>query len=715
MIEDQPLEATGKKPDLKLICAELQQASTDAGTHRDRMAQAYDWWQAEWDGLTCDGKNWLKAGNTGFPYDGAWDSRLRTCGAIVADHVTLGKTAFWSAKIQARSSRPLMYGRQRNVMQKVLDYEIYTNMRPELNREVPMTLNWRYAYGSSLLSVMWEQHRNKEDIPITLDHLGQLSQMTGSMEILNMLMDRDKDSDTELLKFFQSLSPILDTDTAKNILQELRTTGQSAIPVAQLVINKPRWSARRFMIDVIIPAETSDIQKSRFVNDRELVSETELEDRIVTDGYDPDFVDEAVKHKGEFASWYPQIGFYSPANDSNRDLIELNHFYYLTVHKTVPCVYRTVFNEAVYNNWKSSDLCASHGPFSYKHRQYPYVVMRRSYADRPILSSIGIPQESYTDEQNMKVQQDGLCNRTDLIHRPPMIVPRSRQDAIRNEFGPGATMTVSRPNEIGWMPLPPMDQTPVAVMTFIQQRLNNRYKIEGEVDPEMKAMRRQENANDVLGEFELAIEQTLQLCQQFLDDETIQRIAGNLNAPWEFSSADIQGKYEVSATIDVRMWDEEYSQKKLQMMGQAMSFNQAGNVDMSGMMKLALEMIDPDAADVIVQSDEIATDRETQDEINAIATIMSGIDAKLPQFGNFQLRLQTLLQSTLQSQNPMMIQRLQAAPDSQEMLQNRAEYFQNQIQQYQVNPQIGRSLATSTFNPRQPAAMTKRAYATGAS
>jgi hypothetical protein len=714
--DEEILEETGEKPNLTLICNELQQASTDSGTYRDRMGQAYDWWQSEWDGMSFDGRTWTKCGNTGFPYEGAWDSRLRTCASIVADHVTIGKTAFWNAKIQARSSRPLIYGRQRNVMQKVLDYEIYTQMKAELNREIPMLMNWRFAYGASLSSVMWEQRRNKEEMPISLALLGQLAQMTGSMQILEMLLDTRKERDKELVKFFQSLSPIMDTDEARTIIQELRTTGQSAIPVAQLVVNKPRWLARRFMIDVIIPSETSDIQTARFINDRELVNEVELEDRITTDGYDPDFVNEAVQHKGEFASWYPQVGLYSPASDSNRDLIELNHFYYRTIHKGTPCVYRTVFNEAVSNNYKTKDLAASHGPFSYKHRQYPFVVFRRSYADRPILSSVGIPHESYTDEQNMKVQQDGLCNRTDLIHRPPMIVPPSRKEAVRSEFGPGATMTVSRPNEIGWMPLPPMDQTPVAVMTFIQSRLNDRYKIQGaDVDPEIKSMRRQEIANDVLGEFELAIEQTLQLCQQFLDDETVQRIAGNLGAPWEFTSADIQGKYEVSATIDVRMWDEDYANKKLQMMGQAMTFNQAGNVDMSGMMKLALEMIDPDAADVIVQSDEIAADRETQDEEAAIAKILTGIDAKLPQFGNFQLRLQTLLQATLQSQNPLMMQRLQAAPDSQEMLKNRAEYFTNQIQQYQKNPQIGRSLATSTFNPREPAAMTKRAYASGVS
>ena len=46
----------------------------------------------------------------------------------------------------------------------------------------------------------------------------------------------------------------------------------------------------------------------------------------------------------------------------------------------------------------------------------------------------------------------------------------------------------------------------------------------------------------------------------------------------------------------------------------------------------------------------------------------------------------------------MMAKRLQAAPDSVEMLKKRAEFYQNQIQQYQNNPQIGRTLATRAFS-----------------
>jgi hypothetical protein len=133
------------------------------------------------------------------------------------------------------------------------------------------------------------------------------------------------------------------------------------------------------------------------------------------------------------------------------------------------------------------------------------------------------------------------------------------------------------------------------------------------------------------------------------------------------------------------------------LIGQAMAFKQEGLL-----FRMAIEAIDPDAADAIAQ-DQVspaAMEKEKQDELNAIAQAMSGIEPPLPMMANNQLRLQVLAQNTLQSANPMMGQRLQMAPDAQEILKKRAQFFMNQIQQTTQNPTIGRALSTSTFQPK---------------
>jgi hypothetical protein len=53
------------------------------------------------------------------------------------------------------------------------------------------------------------------------------------------------------------------------------------------------------------------------------------------------------------------------------------------------------------------------------------------------------------------------------------------------------------------------------------------------------------------------------------------------------------------------------------------------------------------------------------------------------------------------------MQRVQGDQVAQKRLQSRVEFFQNQIQQFQANPQIGRTLATNSMNPSQPGAVSQ--------
>jgi len=248
------------------------------------------------------------------------------------------------------------------------------------------------------------------------------------------------------------------------------------------------------------------------------------------------------------------------------------------------------------------------------------------------------------------------------------------------------------------MPLPPADATPVAVIRMVQERLNRRYPLFGtELDPDLKTLYRSEAGQETLGIMSLALEQTFQLMQQYEVPEEVAEVVGQLARPFPVSREEIQGKHEITATVDMRMLDQEYAANKMALIGQAMAFKQEGLL-----FRMAIEAIDPDAAEAIAQ-DQVspaAQEKERQDELNAIAQAMSGIEPPLPMMANYQLRLQVLSEATLQSQNPMMSQRLLQAQDSQEILKKRGQFFMNQLQQTTQNPQIGRALSTRTFQPK---------------
>jgi len=241
-----------------------------------------------------------------------------------------------------------------------------------------------------------------------------------------------------------------------------------------------------------------------------------------------------------------------------------------------------------------------------------------------------------------------------------------------------------------------MDQTPVIVMQMVQQRLDRRYPITGgEVDPEIKALNRQQITSETNAEFELALEQTVQLMQQYETDEDVARVAGG--EPWEYSRKDIQGQYEVSAAVDINLIDVERAGAKLDMLAKLMPFKDSGGM----VFNAAANIVDPDLADALGkdQMSPTAMQKEKDSEYNAISQILSGIEAIKPMMANNQFRLQTIQEIM---SDPATMQRVQQDPVAQKRLQNRVKFFQDQIQQYQSNPQIGRTLATQTFAPNQP-------------
>jgi len=703
--ETEPLERTElDEPDLPRIVKELQTAQADANRYLARISMSQNWWTCSWDNMWQDGCVHPVAGSTTqpWPWNGASDSRLHIVQTIVQEHVTLDLVAFWSAKVQATSVRPFVHGRDVNVATRMLNWRIYTHMKRELLRELPMAFRGKHALGLMLLGVEWEQQREIIDVPISLQMIDRITQKLGVPSVMGMLTDPEKLFDKQLIALIQSLSPTLPTADAKGILTDLRDKGQANIPTVQLRLNKPVWMARRPCIDTIIPSETYDIQRARWVANRELVSETELTDRIETDGYDPDFVDEALNHKGVFAGFTPH---YWPETDtnagSNRDMVELYHFIMPYLKNGVPCKYRTVFCEAAIRG--EDNLHAVHRKFEYDHQQNPVVALRRSFDFRPLLSSIGIADESYTDERDMKVQQDGLNNLSQLRLRPPMIVPTLRAKAVANQYGPNAVMPAMRPDDVKWPPLAPFDQVPLLVMQQVQMRLDRRYGIiGGEIDPEIKATRRQQLAMQSLGELELAIEMTHQLQQQYETPEDVQRVAGMGTQPWQFSEKDIQGEYEISATVDMKMIDIEQAKLQLEMLGELMPFKDAGGTVFAA----AANIVSPELADAIVQDQmsPTAMQREMDNEYNAMAQIRVGIEPTQPQMANNNLRLQ-VIQKVMQQ--PNVAQAILGDPVSKALLENRIKYFTNQIQQYQRNPQIGRTLAPSTFNKAQPATVTQ--------
>jgi len=697
---DQSLEQVGgnRKPDIAKIKKELEDSNADAGFYIGRWAQQKLWWNCEWDGMSPDGRSWQQLGRQPFPWDGCSDSRPRTVDTVIGEHVLLSLFAFWSAQVSTKTPRLFPEAKESNAVGKMLKWCIYTQMKRELINELPVALGWKYAYGLSFLGIRWEQQRQITEMPISLQMLSQLTQALQLPDISQKILDPDREYDKDLITVLQSISPILPTQEARKMLTELRNTGQSTIPTANMRVNQPKWTALRPFVDIWFPSETVDIQTARWTAERELVSEAELTDREVTDGYDPDFVKLALEHKGVFSALSPQTSLSQQTIGSNRDLVELFHFRARVLDNGVPCLYKTILCMALGDD----DPYAVHRKDEYDHQEYPFAALRRGRKSRPLLHAIGIAEEAYTDEIDIKRQQDGLNDRTELIHQPPMIAPPHRANAIASMYAPRSVMTSLRPDAVVFPPLPPMDQTPVIVMQYVMQRLNRRYPTQNAegVDPQLVSIYRQFLGVDVLSELEVAFEQTLQLGYQYWSDQDWMEVTGQPK-PQQYSQMQIQRKTGVTATTDMTLADPEVAKQKLGMVQELMLLKDAGGL----VFQYGANMVDTDLADALTQDQMSpnAMKKETDDEYSAWGQIGAGIYPQEPQMANNQLRMQVIQQILTQ---PQVQARMGQDKVFATLAQNRIKYFQNQIQQYQTNPQIGRTLATMPFDKSQAAPVT---------
>lgn len=710
--QERNLEIGTKKPNLTLMLREIERARPKMDHYLSRNALALQYWNSQWDGQTSDGRRRCRDGESPadvFPWDGASDARLRTVKEHVRDHITILKAAFEGAQVQAWTASPFAEGtaKRASTVTRTLRHQLFTEMRAELQREIPLAWAWRFGYGASVLRVDWEQARRLEyhelTVPLLADIIAQRDMLDEEMMRRFMFQVQaalfDPTQHERLADLLRSIpvdkrgEPILTKAQAMKAVRELASMGTTEIALPAVYKSKPRWTARRIGVDFIFRDLTGDIQQEPWTLDIERVSETDLIDRIELEDYSAQFVEEILRHKGKRdgyqSDWLSQTnrerseaygGAYYDVDEDDGGLT-LYHFRYKAITHGAPCMYRTIFSPHQLSERHRSDnpLYAKHGHDPFEHKQYPFVPMRYEKEHREITSSQGIPELTYTFENEMKVQADGLADRTQLVNSPPITVSYSKAQAIRGTRMPGAVLPVNRANDVQWMPLPPSDGTPVQVMRQVGERLREFLGIFGaDIDPEKKLLRRQELANDALGELALAIMMTKELDGQYLPEAA------------EFTAAK-----DVTATFNARMLNEDYASSMMDLYQKAMAFNQNGNANTSGIFRRAIELFDPDAADEVVENDQTATERERREEKAAALELLNGMEADKPQFANHQLRLQ-VLQEVMQQ--PKTQQKLMGDPDLLALFENRMEFHQNQLQQYGENPQIGRAVSTQTFD-----------------
>jgi len=592
---------------------------------------------ALWDNQTPDGKKNSVGDFEAKPWDGASDLRVFLADDIINEDVATLTTAFWRALVRVEGVEPDDAGAAA-VLTRMLTWLCKTKLYTSLVREVELSAQYRQTYGWAAVHVTWRREIAMRNECLKLEDFTRV--MPG---LAAAIMDPERDDET--IAMLQSVydqvadlkareigiedAPDLKRATLKKALGELRECGMTHLPVPYIARNEPEIFTLRPWQDIFVPDEIGDLQRGRCYV-RNWFREEELRAKIRTDGWDEDWVDQAVKTRGQLSVWTRPGALldgsqWSVITNSLSPWIEVVTCYSRRVDEDgVPAIYCTVFSPHVSKTIDAkADLVATHGILDYQHGEVPVPASPREWWCRSITAARGIPEMAAPEQRVSKVMQDSLIDRTSLTTLPPKLIPERLMDEDY-EFGPASSVPMRRGEEPKFMQVPPNDGVAQAVLTWASAQVDQRFaRLSPTVSPARVQTRQQHMVAGFLAMWTTAFKQVLALCLQYMAPSEFERIT-KVPKP-KMAPDEIANLYDFILQVDVRELDVDYSLKQLEAVSKfVLPEDAAGVIDRSKLIREKLNAINPLLGQKLVSDVAGAQQKLFQDVSTQIASMFLG-------------------------------------------------------------------------------------------
>lgn len=682
-------------PDLKAQIGEMQDAINGAFDYYDRNEHALNVRESWWEGQTRDGRKHGTDTAAAFPWENASDTRIRTADMIIRERVMLKMAAVARMNVQIVSPQAKdidFAGR----MAALLRWYLHNECADEAFSELELLLNYEETFGAAVLGVGWWQTMTYETKKITIDDIAQLAVQKGGPALLadvgQMLFDPLLEDTT--IDWLRALTPLLTVREARRVLNDWRENAEAEVDIPILDENRPQLTALQVMQDVIFPVNTWRLQRSRWIAQRELLTEPELREKADgREGWDPDFVEAVLQKPGQtFNSNLGALallerqrelgGAWGWQADEADQLFEVWHFITRVNHRGTTALYRTVLHPGC------ADYYGLHEMQDYAHGQYPFVEFVREHRARSILASRGWPELLDTPQSEIKVQRDSRIDRASVTTLPP-IVRKERTGGQQDTFGPGVVWS-GKKGDVEVFDFGRPDPTSIEVERATMHAINEYAGRRGEgIAPELVGLHEQDAVSRFLLRMQIAGTQMLQLAQQFTAPMTIGQVTGLIPKPYEITRDAIAGNFRLLLNFDPRFTNTEWVFGVLERLEKyVIPLDTNAVVNRDAVIRWAMAGIDPTLADLAVRPSETAAQSEVEDEIKNVALLVSGIAPPMKLQGQNHAARLNVLQQVFQQNSPFYTALLQTRPDFAQNVQARLDFLTQQVQQ-QKNKQIG--------------------------
>lgn len=655
-----------EEPDVKVLTEAYHSAINELDEYFDTCQQAHDDRRNIWVGKTADMR---KHGPTAFPWDGASDIEVNVVGERLDTYVSLFDQALQRSHIKAFATNTQSLPRAAVVSQFIK--WMRNSWIPNFKQQMELAGNHLLEKGFCVSYVGWKRETRSFLQAVTLQEIAE-----GAPELADMIVS---DMDVkDIAGVFRQAFPEVSDKRLRKAVKSLRDKGEAEIPIPRLSIDCPLVQTCSPDGDVIFPSYVTDPQAAPYVFHRTFLTAQELEKRASNDGWDKDWVEDAIE-KLRGVDSYKIDGEKQRYNErqtitqDDKDLVMVICCYQRLIDEEDGSegIYRTVFHPNL-EGYAKHELLSGFN-------DYPFVVTRlehskvRLYETRPMTVHLRGPQ------QQIKTERDSRVDRASLATMPPLMHPAGRAPTT---WGPGARVPYRRLGELQFGPQPPPDSGSIEVENSMRVQADTAIGLAKD-DP-LSQSRQQYYVGKFLDHVRGVLALAFELYQKLGPEEVFFQVSGSAD-PQLMSKGGPEEKFNLVVAFDSMSTDPETAEARLKQMTGILQLDRNGRIDIDKFLEFMAMSVDPVLADYVLQPKEEAADKVMKDVTDDLAKIYAGIEVPARPNGA-QVAMQ-MLQSYTQQED--VAQRMQNDEAFAERIQKYAGQYQFQMQQAQ-NAEIGK-------------------------
>lgn len=681
--------------------SELQEELSRGVDHITDVSGLDDVRLARWTGQTTDGRKHSEAlpdGMEAFPFEGASDTRILLADGIIKQltEMLVGAHARAECKVNGVELNDAEAGTAAGTVVNWARKRIFN----QLGREASLLANFQEGYGYALVMVSWDQQVSLREETLTLDQIVELSaQVEGGHPLATLPeMLQDKAAENEVVDLLTGAFPdSLRRKDVRKIVRDLRNEGQASFPVPYICRNQPMISALKPNEDFVVPPETIEIQSARVIFRRQFMTAAELKSKIASEGWDEEFVEEALKTSGQSSRPDDVESQINDGVEQRDNLIEIWWAYHRAVDdNNVPAIYYTVFSALV-----KEDKYALHKMLPYAHNEYPFVEFKAEEFARRLTESRSVSHVVATWQNEVKTQRDSTVDYTSFATLPA--IQYLKRNGPVNQFGPAAQIPVTKIGDVEFMMPPPREPT---VAGDLENRIDKqcaRYFSlpHPEVPQSTTTIGQQAKVSSWLRGWTEVYRHMFRLCIQYLAPEELARIA---NAQSTQAITHDAERFDFILTFNAGDMDADLTKEKLATVSSALiPMDVTGRIDRNKFIDRMVRMVIPEAADELLV-DEAQASKQLFDGVKQdIVQMMLGIEAEYADASNDPTAGAKLqIAQGLRQKTPAIEMRLQQDQMFQQLWENYIKNLDMGMMQQQ-NKQIGRQGVSPIQGGEQPA------------